>query len=133
MTLVDDYNWMFRPSSQVSLRYSDLKKLNFSIPPYHIALCRLFMKFDGHLVKKGYKFAATCNFEINRHNFLPKKINFPDTACIKLGGVDYESFRNFKQFRYIFNLDLQEEHSEQFIRFFWVYCQGHLGVASYIG
>lgn len=64
------------------------------------------MKFDGHLVKKGYKFAATCNFEINRHNFLPKKINFPDTACIKLGGVDYESFRNFKQFRYIFNLDL---------------------------
>lgn len=64
------------------------------------------MKFDGHLIKKGFKVAGTCNFEINKHNFEPKKINFPESSCVKLNGVDYETFRNFKQFRYIFNLDL---------------------------
>ena len=64
LNLVDDYNWFFRPSCFIGLQYADLKKLNYMIPPYHMALCRMFMKFDGHKIKRGFKVASSSVYTI---------------------------------------------------------------------
>ena len=84
LVLVDDFNWLFRPSVHWGLQYADLKKLNHQIPPYHMALARLFMKFDGHMIARGFKAAAVSTFSIVKHNFEPEKINFPDHVGVRL-------------------------------------------------
>ena len=38
LSLVDDFNWLFRPTVHWAMQYADLKKLNHKIPPYHMAL-----------------------------------------------------------------------------------------------
>ena len=71
MILMDDYNWCFRNSGFKSFRYSSIKKLNSSIPPEHMALIRLFMKFDGHKLRRGFKIFGNSNRTIPKHFFSP--------------------------------------------------------------
>ena len=94
--MIDDYNWIYRGSIHKSFRYSDQKELDFNIPPYHFALVRLFMNFDGHLIKNGFKIAASSNIGIMKHNFDLYKINFPDFVGVKLDGVGTEGVQNYK-------------------------------------
>lgn len=85
--MVDDFNWFYRASEFPSLRYSDLKELNFHIPPYHMALCRLFMNLDGHQIRNGFKVVSSSVGTMIKHNFEPEKINFPDYIGVRLNGV----------------------------------------------
>ena len=55
LVLADDYNWLFRPTLHKSFRYSSILKLNDGIPPNHMSLLRLFLKFDGHKIRRGLK------------------------------------------------------------------------------
>ncbi len=88
--MVDDFNWLYRPSNFRSLRYTDIKELNYYIPPYHFALCWLFMNLDGHQIRNGYKVVSTSNATIMKHNFEPEKINYPDYIGVRLDGVGEE-------------------------------------------
>ena len=78
MILVDEYNELFRPSEYFSYRYANLKGGDNKIPPYDIALCRMFMNFDGHLMKNGVKVFASSSGKYHNHNFSPEMINFPN-------------------------------------------------------
>lgn len=80
LVLMDDYNWCFRRSSYLSFRYSSMRGLNSTIPPYHMSLIRLFMKMDGHKLRRGFKVFANSNRTIYKHYFAPEKINFNWTA-----------------------------------------------------
>lgn len=93
LVVADDYNWMFRPTAFQSFRYSSIKKLNGSIPPYHMSLLRLIMRFDGHKIRRGFKVMANSNRTIKNHFFHPDKINFNMSHAFKIDGM-----RNFTEF-----------------------------------
>ena len=125
---VDDYNWLYRGSSFKSGRYQDIKQLNNSIPPYHFALLRLFIRFDGHRIKNGYKIAGTSVVTIPRHHFEPKKISFPEDFCYRLNGVGLDEFMNFKHWCYIHNMDVTTKNNESYMKQLWMETQGNLGL-----
>lgn len=50
---VDQYNDWFRPSEFRSFRYANENK--YYIPPQDLSLVRMFMNFDGHFIKNGFK------------------------------------------------------------------------------
>lgn len=52
MVAIDGYSDWFRPSEYTSFRYANS---GYNIPPYDLALVRLFMKFDGHMIRNGFK------------------------------------------------------------------------------
>jgi small subunit ribosomal protein S29 len=58
---VDEYNYLFRPTIYPSFRYATDNSLNSRVPPYHLALCRYFVNFDGHKIKNGFKLTASSN------------------------------------------------------------------------
>jgi small subunit ribosomal protein S29 len=49
---IDGYSDWFRPSEYTSFRYANY---GYNIPPHDIAIPRLFMKFDGHKIRNGFK------------------------------------------------------------------------------
>lgn len=77
MIAVDNYNEMFRRSPIRDYRYFGNKNLRGYVPPYHFALVRLFMRFDGHKIKNGIKLFASSHKHLYKHVFTPEKINFP--------------------------------------------------------
>ena len=44
---IDGYNTWYLPTRYPSFRYENSRQLKSRIPPYHLALIRLLMKFDG--------------------------------------------------------------------------------------
>jgi len=75
---MDGFNQMMEPSRYISFKYSDIKGLDGFVPPYDIALCRLFMKFDGHFIRNGVKISATCHLHKFNHVMKPGDVQFPD-------------------------------------------------------
>jgi len=47
------------------------------IPPYDMAIPRLIMNFDGHLINNGVKILATSQKRMYNHICKPEMINFP--------------------------------------------------------
>ena len=93
LTVVDDYNYFFRRSVYPSYRY-DNKKLKGFIPAYHMALCRLMMRMDGHRFKNGFKLTASSNYHLYKHTFNPDKINQPRGFSMQMTGLRLNYFRN---------------------------------------
>jgi hypothetical protein len=52
-----------------------------------MALLRLFMNMDGHLILNGYKVVGSSNATIPKHNFEPWKINLPSYIGKQIQGV----------------------------------------------
>ena len=63
------------------------------IPPYHMAHCRMFMRFDGHKIKNGLKITGSSHRHLYKHIFNPEKINFPKGFDHELKKLDLNSFR----------------------------------------
>lgn len=125
LIVIDDYNWLYRPSDFPSFRYVDMPGLNNRVPAYHLALARLFMRFDGHLIRNGFKLAATSDYSIPRHHFTPDKINFPTSVGQELHGADAEYFANFCAYCRDQNLDNTGETSPEFVPMVWMENQGN--------
>lgn len=86
---VDNYNEMFRRSPIRDYRYFGQKNLRGHVPPYHFALVRLFMRFDGHKIKNGMKIFASSHQHLYKHVFTPEKINFPEQGfCHEMQNLD---------------------------------------------
>ena len=99
LVMMDDYNWCFRKSDFKSFRYSSIKKLNSSIPPEHMSLIRLFMKFDGHKIRRGFKVYGNSNRTIPKHYFSPEKINFNTSHTFPLKGM--QSLKEVNNFQFM--------------------------------
>ena len=72
MVCIDNYNTWLRPSAFPSFRYMNNKQLNGFIPPYDLALCRLFLRFDGHVSRTGVKVLATSHHTQYNHIATPE-------------------------------------------------------------
>jgi hypothetical protein len=94
MILVDEYNEFFRPSEYFSYRYANIKNGDYKIPPYDIALCRMFMNFDGHLMKNGVKVMASSVGKYHNHKFSPSMIHFPKKYDVEVENLRLNDFRN---------------------------------------
>ncbi|KAK1937535.1 hypothetical protein X943_002669 [Babesia divergens] len=58
LIVIDEYNECFSPSEYLSIKY-DNTKFNGWIPSYHLAMPRLFSKFDGEQYRNGKSYART--------------------------------------------------------------------------
>lgn len=58
------------------------------------------------------KIAATSCYTIRKHNFEPKKINYPNFITQKINGVGYEGMKNFKEYMRLFDLDDTLDHND---------------------
>lgn len=132
LVVIDDYNWLYRPTNFASFRYVDVKGLGGKVPPHHLSLARLFMKFDGHLIRNGFKLAATSNYSISRHHFTPAKISFPAEACFELKGAEQTHFRNFCAYCRDSGLDNTGHSSEDYAKMVWMENQGNFGAVMRI-
>ena len=125
LVVIDDFNWFFRPTNNPAFYYFNVKSLSGQVPPYHVALCRLFMRFDGHLIKNGFKLAGTSNFSIARHLFEPHKINFPEEFCQKLEGMQLKDVENFLAYCYENGLDKEPDRNWEYYMSIWTETQGN--------
>lgn len=94
MFLVDNYNELFKPSGYGSYKYANFKDYDGKIPPHDIALCRMFMKFDGHMFKQGVKVCAISLKAYQMHNFKPDLIKFPRGYSLKVDNLKLNDVRN---------------------------------------
>lgn len=116
LVAVDGFNWFFRKSDYTDGRYEPDPLLRGMVPPYHIAECRMFMRFDGHKIKNGLKVVSSCLKHLNRHTFEPSKINYPEGFDIKAQPIELDQIRNsISHFCNIGHLDgrFQEERVSQ--------------------
>lgn len=90
----DDYNEWFDSSGFMSFRHFFKKAQRGHIPPHDLALVRMFMKFDGHLIRNGVKIAATTQKHYFNHVCTPEKINFPYGYAVEVGPLALNDFRN---------------------------------------
>ena len=94
IVMVDEYNEWFKPSEYASYRYANKKKYRCKIPPYDVALVRLFMKFDGHFIRNGFKLFATSTGKFHKHKFDPESINFLKYFTMNVGSLKLNDVRN---------------------------------------
>jgi hypothetical protein len=94
MVLVDEYNTLFKRSSYKSFKYINFKEADGTIPPWDIALARLFMRYDGHLIKNGVKVMASTEHKAKRKQFDPTKINLSERCAFEMKPLEVDDFRN---------------------------------------
>jgi len=125
LVVVDQFNWMYRPSGVPAYEYMSWGKLKGMLPPYHMALMRLFMKLDGHKIKNGYKIVASSNQSLYKHVFTPEKINFPMYGFShEMTGMELDTLRAFCQYYHAQNWPFRDK-SETAVQVLWLEQQGN--------
>jgi hypothetical protein len=95
MFLVDNYLELFKPSVYDSYKYANFKDYDGKIPPHDIALPRLFMKFDGHMMFQGVKVMAISQKDYCFHKFNRKALGFPKGYSYEPGNLKLNDLRNY--------------------------------------
>jgi hypothetical protein len=136
MFLVDNYNEFFMPSCYPSYKYANYKDSSGRIPPHDIALCRMFMKFDGHLYKQGVKICSITLGKYDRHQFKPELLNFPKGYDYKVDNLQLNDYRNAMHYYQLTKLGVNE-YDEISIQTSWQLNQGnwkqmHLDMKYYL-
>lgn len=91
LVAIDGYSDWFRPSEYTSFRYANS---GYNIPPYDIALCRLFMKFDGHFIRNGFKICSSTHERYFGHLFTPDLIDSPTGFDVEMQPLQLNDFRS---------------------------------------
>jgi hypothetical protein len=94
MIIVDEYNEWYRPTIYDSYKYANYKDFNTKIPPMDLAMVRLFMKFDGHLMKQGIKIFSTSLKKYHKAVFNPEDIMFPKGYSYNVENLKLDDLRN---------------------------------------
>jgi hypothetical protein len=94
MVIVDEYNEWYRPTIYDSYKYANYKNYNTKIPPMDLAIVRLFMKFDGHLMKQGIKVFSTSMRKYREAVFKPEDIKFPKGYNYEVENLRLNDLRN---------------------------------------
>lgn len=100
MTL-DAYNTWLLPSKYVSFRYKNDPSLNGAIPPKDLALVRMFMRFDGHMMRNGIKWLTTSHYRQFNHIMTPKMIDWFDGYDHQVPNLSLDEFRKHVHYRQI--------------------------------
>lgn len=124
LSLADDFNYFFRRTVYPSFRY-DNKALRGTIPAYHLSVCRLFLKMDGHKFKNGFKLVASSHTHLYKHVFSPDKINYPAGFGFQVTGMKLNDFRNSIYHYVNTNIMKQPVVGEQLIQQYYVESQGN--------
>lgn len=74
LVAIDGYTDWFRHSEYSSFRYANS---GYRIPPHDIAIPRLFMKFDGHKIRNGFKIVTSTQESYFNHLMTPDMIHMP--------------------------------------------------------
>lgn len=124
LVCVDQYNLLFRPSCYPSFRYENDKYLKGRVPPYHMALCRAFMHFDGHKIKNGFKAVASgIPQPLYRHKFKPDDIFFPKGYQKEMKGLLLNDYK--KMLEYYSRVRLWKPSDYREYDFLWMETQGN--------
>jgi len=75
LVAIDQYNDWFRPSEFRSFRYANENR--YYIPPYDLSLVRMFINFDGHFIKNGFKLMTSSSEDLFASQFDHTQIGFP--------------------------------------------------------
>lgn len=94
MVLIDEYNELFKPTIYDSYKYANYKNYDTKIPPHDLAMCRMFMKFNGHSFKQGVKVMAISLKQYDRHIFKPESIHFPKGYVVNVDNLKLNDLRN---------------------------------------
>ena len=108
LVAVDGYSDFFRPSEYTSFRYANS---GYNIPPYDIALCRLFMKFDGHMIRNGVKICTSTLENYYAHVFTPDMIDTPEGFHAEMQPLHLNEMRYALNYFFLtkrMNIDIKE-------------------------
>lgn len=64
---IDNFNTWYQPSGYCSFRYDSNRHMSGFIPPHDLSLVRLFIRFDGHMMRNGVKICATSHHHQHNH------------------------------------------------------------------
>jgi small subunit ribosomal protein S29 len=112
LVAIDGYSDWFRPSEYTSFRYANS---GYNIPPYDLAIPRLFMKFDGHMIRNGFKLCTSTQESYAGHLFTPDFIDSPEGFNAEMQPLHLNEFRyavNYFRLTSRVNLDTPEERIE---------------------
>lgn len=90
----DDFNEWMNASGYKSYQHHFRKERKGGIPPHDFALVRMFMRFDGHLMRNGVKNTATTEKRYFNQVCRPEDINFPKGYAIETSPLALDDFRN---------------------------------------
>ena len=93
LVTLDGYNNWLNPSTYRSFRYVNDPLLKGHIPPRDISLVRLFMKFDGHFLRQGVKYAATNHYKHFNHIMTPEMVQWFDGYSHQIPNLTLDEFR----------------------------------------
>jgi len=82
------------PSAFITFRYENQRHFNGRIPPYHLALCRLFIRFDGHFIRNGVKICATSHKHQFNHIATPEDLGLFQGYGHRVENLALNDFRN---------------------------------------
>jgi len=105
LVAIDGYSDWFRNTEYTSFRYANS---GFFIPPHDLALPRIFIKFDGHMIKNGFKICTSTQEAYHGSIFTPNLIDSPKGFDAEVQGLHLNEFRNAVRYFYMIGRALQE-------------------------
>ena len=108
----------------MSFRYENSDVLRGNIPPHDLALVRLLMKFDGHMMKNGVKIMATTHLRTYKHLCTPEMINVPNGYHAKVENLSLNEFRNMLLY-YNSTKWMPDYYKEWQVESLFMQCQGN--------
>lgn len=105
LVAIDGYSDWFKNSEYTSFRYANS---GYYIPPHDIAIPRLFMRFDGHKIRNGFKICASTQENFYNHLFTPEMIGSPKCFNVEMQPLHLNETRNALRYFQITNKFLNE-------------------------
>jgi len=122
--LIDGYNEWFKPSMYDSYKYANYKGFETKIPPYDLAMCRMFMRFNGHMIKQGVKVVASTCHRFGNHEFKPEMINYPKNYSIDVENLKLDDLRSALGYYMLYGF-ADNVYTEQDIQDLYMVSQGN--------
>jgi len=122
--LIDGYNEWFKPSMYDSYKYANYKGYETKIPPYDLAMCRMFMRFNGQMIKQGVKVVASTCHRFGKHEFKPEMINYPKNYSIEIENLKLDDLRSALGYYMLYGFS-DNLYTEQEIQDMYMVTQGN--------
>jgi hypothetical protein len=130
MVLVDEFDAFFKNSDFPSIKYMNFRHCREAIAPADIALCHLFMRFDGHMIRNGVKIVAVSEKEMNYHvrRWKGDPVNAGPDCCVEIDKIPLDDLRKMVKYLYFFGWT-DFEMSESDIAGIHMMSQGNVSLA----
>ena len=125
LKVIDSYNFMFKRTIFPSFRYASDTKLSSTVPPYHLAVPRAFLNFDGHKLKNGFVLCASSVRNFHKHIFNPQSIDFPLGYSHEMKGLLLDDYRNMCHYYLQSEFWLSDNIAKNSSDFLWIHTQGN--------